>query len=348
MILYYSALGLLFGARAFFADRQGRTDGLYWAVLTGLFLFAGFRWQVGCDWSGYAQHYVPRPEQTLAGLLSQREPAYWLLVDLLQGWGLPYYSLNVVTSAMFFAGFHQLARRQPDPLGFLVLAFPILIINMPMSGIRQGAAIGLICIAMAAFIDRRPLRYLGWVLAASLFHSSALAFLPLVSFIFGGFTRRNIVVGTLLALPGFWLVGTSDAADVAITRYVGTGIESHGAQYRIGLLVFTALAYFALVHRAWARRFPLDHTLVALGAALMILTGFVTPVSSTIADRIGYYLVPFQLMIFARLPFLFRGPSRDLMAFAPYLLLGLVFVGWSLNSRHFSLCYVPYASVLAP
>ena len=71
--------------------------------------------------------------------------------------GLPLPSFAIsLSSAIFFLGVHVLARRQPDPLGFLVLLFPILIINMPMSGIRQGAAIGLLCIAFVAFIDRRP------------------------------------------------------------------------------------------------------------------------------------------------------------------------------------------------
>lgn len=348
MIFYYSAIGLLFGARAFFADRRGRTDGLYWAALLSLFVISAFRWQVGCDWDGYELHYIERPGQTFYDILSKREPGYWYLVDLLYRWGLPYYSLNVATSAVFFAGFHQLARRQPDPLGFLVLAFPILILNMPMSGIRQGAAIGLVCIAFVAFIDRQPVRYVVWVLIASLVHASALAFLPMVTFIRGGFTQRNLVIGTLLALPGLYLIGTSDAADVAVTRYVGTGVESFGAQYRIGLLVMTAFAYFGLAYRTWFRRFPEDHALVSIGAALMLVTGALVLVSSTIADRLGYYLVPFQLMIFARLPFLFRGPSRDLISFAPYLLLAFVFVVWSQSSRHFALCYVPYASVLGP
>jgi hypothetical protein len=344
--LYYTALGLLFGARAFFADRRGRTDLLYWSVLLALFLFSGFRWQVGCDWPAYTVHFEDLPSRPVAEILASREPGYWLLVELLRRIGLPFYSLNVATSAVFFAGLHLLARRQTDPLGFLVLAFPVLIINMPMSGIRQGAAIGLVCIALVAFIDRKPLRFVGWVLAASLFHASAVVFLPLVTFVFGGVTQRSVLGGTLLALPGFYFVATSDAAEVAVTRYVATGIESHGGQFRIGLLALTALAYFALAHRTWARRFPADHALVALGAALMILLGLLLPVSTTIADRLGYYLVPIQLMIFARLPFLFGGQSRTAVAFAPYLGLGLVFVVWS-QFRHFQECYLPYGSVFA-
>ena len=94
--------------------------------------------------------------------------------------GLPYPVANIASSAVFFLGVHVLARRQPDPLGFLVLLFPILIINMPMSGIRQGAAIGLLCIAFVAFIDRRPLWFAFWVVLAAGFHISVLIFMLLL------------------------------------------------------------------------------------------------------------------------------------------------------------------------
>lgn len=336
---------MLIGWRAFFADPRGRTNTAYWLLLTGLFLFSGFRWEVGCDWSGYARHWFLN-RSDFWEIVRGREAGHWLLIHALQRLGLPYYSLNVATSAIFFWGLHVLARRQPDPIGFLVLAFPILIINMPMSGIRQGVAIGLICLAFAAFLDKRPLVFLGWVAAGSLFHSSALAFLPLVAFIYGKFSLTTLLRGLFLSLPALYFVLQSEAADVAVTRYIGTGIESFGAPYRLALLLITGVAYFWLAYRAWQKRFPTDHTLVSIGAVMMIGVGLLIPLSSTIGDRIGYYLVPLQLMIFARLSFLFRGEGRSMMTASPYLLLGMVFIVWTQTSRHFELCYLPYDTVL--
>ena len=62
-------------------------------------------------------------------------------------------------------------------MGYLSLAFPVLIINMPMSGIRQAAAIGIMCFAYNAFNDRRLIRFVFCVIVASGFHSSAVSFL---------------------------------------------------------------------------------------------------------------------------------------------------------------------------
>ena len=116
--------------------------------------------------------------------------------------GLPYPVANIASSAVFFLGVHVLARRQPDPLGFLVLMFPILIINMPMSAIRQGAAIGLLCIAFVAFSDRRPLWFAFWVVLAAGFHISVLIFMLLLPVATGRYTRNRLLLAAFLAIPG--------------------------------------------------------------------------------------------------------------------------------------------------
>ena len=53
----------------------------------------------------------------------------------------------MISSFTFFFGAHYMAQRQQNRIAFLILLFPVLIINMPMSGIRQASAIGALCIA---------------------------------------------------------------------------------------------------------------------------------------------------------------------------------------------------------
>ena len=150
--------------------------------------------------------------------------------------GLPYPVANIASSAVFFLGVHILARRQPHPLGFLVLLFPILIINMPMSGIRQGAAIGVLCIAFAAFIDRRPLWFAFWVVVAAGFHSSVLIFMLLLPVATGRYTRNRLLMAAVLAVPGAFFLASGDAAEVATSRYIGTNVDAAGAAFRVGML----------------------------------------------------------------------------------------------------------------
>src|SRR5215469_6794972 len=133
--------GLLLGTAL--SRRQRQLRRFFFAVFALLlFAFVAFRYEVGCDWSGYAFHFEGTWDWDASEALQRTEPAYWLLLVQIHAAGLDYPYLNLAMAIPFFWGLLALARRQPDPLAFLVLSFPVLIINMPMSGIRQAAAIG--------------------------------------------------------------------------------------------------------------------------------------------------------------------------------------------------------------
>ena len=134
-------------------------------------------------------------------------------------------------------------KRQPDPLGVLILAFPILIVELAMSGIRQAMALGCMCFAYNAFVDRRLLRYVLFVTMATTFHSSALFFLTLVPVARGEFSRRRIALGGLLALPGAYYLLTSATMEMYTRRYVGAGAEAAGAPFRAGLVALSGIVF---------------------------------------------------------------------------------------------------------
>lgn len=344
-MLYVAVLSGLFLLRFGVAGQVRLRDQSYYLVLIVLFLFSAFRYEVGCDWSGYYYQYLSAGHRGFDGAFDGREPIWWSILAAQHYLDLSYPWANVASSAVFFAGFHVLARRQPDPLGFLVLAFPILIINMPMSGIRQGAAIGLLCIAFCAFTDRRTPRFVLWVVLAAGFHSSALIFLLLAPLVGGKrLSVERLTLTTLLAMPGAFFLLSGEAADVAIDRYVTTDREAFGAVFRVGVLALSGLYYFMFLRKPWARSRSGDYTLATVGAIGMLVAGALLPVSSIIGDRIAYYLIPLQVMIFARIPYLPIHRSRALYAALPYLGLLLVFIVWALNSGHFQKCYLPYQS----
>jgi hypothetical protein len=345
-MLYVGLTNTLFLIRYALAGRQGARRQLYYVVLLGLFLFVAFRFQVGCDWSGYYYQYLAATDVEWSSLTDSREPIWWAILGLIRDMGLPYPVTNIVSSAVFFAGAHVLARRQPDPLGFLVLLFPILIINMPMSGIRQGAAIGLICIAFTAFMDRRPVWFSWWVLLAAGFHASALIFLLLLPLATGRYTKTRLFMAAMLAIPGAYLLATSESGAVASSRYIGTGVEAFGALFRIGLLGLSSVYFFYFLERKWIRTFPRDYSLASIGALGMALAFLLIPVSSVMGDRFGYYLVPIQAVIFARIPYLPLRYNRALHSALPYLVMLFVFFVWTQLSWHFQKCYVPYDSWL--
>lgn len=98
------------------------------------------------------------------------------------------------------------------------------------------------------------------------------------------------------------------------------------------------------MRRAWKREFLEDYQFVTIGSVGMMSIGALLPVSTVIADRLGYYLVPLQVMIFARIPWMQSLPSRAILAAAPYLGLLVFFFVWTIRSGHFQQCYIPYQS----
>ena len=346
-MLYVGLTNLLFLLRYALAGNVVLRKQIYFVVLAALFVFSAFRYQVGCDWSGYYNQYLRAADLDWSSITAIRELIWYAILGWINDLGLPYPVANIASSAVFFLGVHVLARRQPDPLGFLVLLFPILIINMPMSAMRQGAAIGLLCIAFVAFIDRRPLWLAFWVLLAAGFHSSALIFMLLLPVSTGRYTRNRLILAAILAVPGAFFLALTAAAEVAVSRYVGTGYDAAGAIFRVGILALSALYFFLFLRKKWIRTWPQDYGLASVGVIGMTLAFLLLlPIASVIADRVSYYLIPIQAMIFARIPFLPFRYNAAMHAALPYLGLLLVFTVWSQLSWHFDQCYIPYQTWL--
>lgn len=344
--MYLALLGALFATRLSIGKGAAAGRQIYWGLLIGLFLFSAFRFRVGCDWSNYYLNFVISEGLSFDEALQRSEPVWWLIQIAFNKWGLPYPAVNVLTSAIFFIGVHALARRQPDRLGFLVMLFPILIINMPMSGIRQAAAIGFLCLGFVAFVDRKPVQFVMWLLAGSTFHASALFFLLLAPVATGKYTRQRLVFSVLLALPGAYFMAQTDSAQLAVDRYVDTGVDAFGAVFRVGILALTGAFFFIYLQRRWATQFIADYGLASVAAWMMLALFPIVGVSTVIADRFGYYLIPVQAMMFARIPYIKGLANRPFFAIAPFLGLALVFLVWTSLSSLFDACYVPYQSWL--
>lgn len=342
--MYLIILTALFVVRVF--SKAARSRKTLWVLLILLFLFSAFRFRVGCDWFGYYQNYILGPTLDYSSALERREQLWWIIqIAFNQAqWAYPW--VNVLTSAIFFIGAGALARQQPDPISFVVLLFPVLIINMPMSGIRQAAAIGFFCFAIIEFTKGRSVRYVAWMLLASTIHASAVAFIVLAPLAGDRVSKTRAGLSLAMAIPALWYLTQRDEAQVAISRYVATGLEAAGAPFRVALLAMTGFYFLLALRKQWMVRYPRDYGIVGIGSCIMLGLLVLLPVSSVIADRFGYYMVPIQTMILARIPYLKVGSARTLQIAAPYIILFAAFAIWSTYSSLFRGCYEPYQSWL--
>ena len=341
-MIYYLVYSSLLLCGVISKDQPDVRRFFYLLWLFVLFIFAGFRLEVGCDWDGYKNIFERLRYVDVFDAAQQREPLFSLANTLLHHYELEYPYINVICSFIFFLGMHRLAKREPDPYGILVLAFPVLIINLPMSGIRQGAALGILCFAYNAFNDKKLIRFVFLVIVASGLHSSAVFFLILAPFVHGELTRRRIVIAGIITLPvAARFFATLDSFREYSDNYAGaSSVIAAGGPFRTGLLALTG-AWFLLRFRSdWQIRSIHDYKLVWFASFMMIATFLVSLFSSVIGDRFGYYLVPIQLVFLARLPFL--APGSPIVALVPYVAAAAYFVVWTQTSALFEKCYIPY------
>ena len=345
-MIYIGVANILFLLRCALVRYGVLRNQIYLIVILALFVFSAFRYQVGCDWFGYHYQWLHASEHDMSRFSFTSEPIWNLILIIVRHMDWPYPVVNIISSSIFFLGINVLARKQPDRLAFLILLFPILIINMPMSGIRQGAAIGVLCIAFVKFIDQRPLHFVFWLIIASGFHISSIIFMMLVPFSTGYFSINRIIISICLAIPGMILLAYSVAIENLIFRYIGNsnGTDAAGAVFRIGIQFLTAVYFIIFLKNKWLQNYSKDYNLVIIGVIAMLLVGFIIPISTVMADRISYFFIPIQAIIFARIPFLPFKRSGAFHSALPYLGLLVVFTTWTMLSSIFTQCYIPYQS----
>jgi len=345
MLIYYGLHSALLLALA--APRSHWTRGvIYRFFLLAIFVFVAFRFEVGCDWTGYYNRFLVWQSKDLEAALENREPGFSLLTYYVHELGLSYPYMNIFSAVMFFAGLHAFARTQRDPLAILVLCFPILILNMPMSAIRQGAAIGAMCVAFIHFSRAHVTRYVLWTIIAALFHSASLVFLALTPIAQGKYSRSRIALSMVLSVPMLAVAASTESGELAVTRYVEGGQDAAGAVFRAGLLFLSGLAFLIYLRKPWRQQMQSDFKLAAIGSFMMLAPLVLLPVSSVIGDRIGYFLWPIQAAIFARVPYLLRGSRGQLIYMVPFFVSTAAFLVWTQMSWHFQECYIPYQIAL--
>lgn len=343
-MVYIFITGFLFLLLYILKNEQLVRNQFYYVILLVLFLFSTYRYQVGCDWYGYYKLFIKMPKYDFITAITSRDPLSHLIIYLIETANLPYPYIYIPFGIIFFVGIHILAKKQPDPLSFLVLLFPILIINMAMSGVRQAAAIGIVCIALSAFIDRRPGRYTFFIFLATTLHSSAIIFLLLLPFASGRYNNTRFAIAATFTLLGSILLAYTNDFQYAVNAYIGSGREAYGAVFRLSFLVISAIYFYLFVKNKWKYTFPNDYGLINLGAIGIFITLLLVPISTIISDRFGYYFIPIQAMIFARLQYLPFKKNHSLYVVLPYLGTMVFFIVWTQFSWHFQECYIPYKS----
>ena len=279
-------------------------------LLMGLLLMIliGLRHAVGGDWGNYEDHYFGMQGASWQEALGMSDPGYQLLLWLATKLGAGVYLVNLVFGGLFAWGLVAFCRRQPQPWLALAVAVPYMVVVVAMGYSRQGVALGLAMLGLVALGRGATLWFMVWVLLGATFHKSAVILLPIAALAASEKRYLKIIWIGALSLGAAWLM--REQFDQFYVNYVEAEYQSSGALIRILMLALPAT--ILLVRR---RRFPFNLAQARLWfwtavLSLVLLALVILSPATTAVDRIGLYLLPLQLVVFAHLPEVLGRPGQ--------------------------------------
>ncbi|BAO43689.1 EpsG family protein [Thiolapillus brandeum] len=324
--------------------RPRHLNWLPWILLGAVFvLLVGYRYQVGGDWGTYLIHYDREIGASLTDPITSGDPGYVMLNRIMVQLDWDIYGVNLVSGLIFISGLIVFCRAQSRPWLAFTVAVPYLVIVVAMGYTRQSVALGFIFWALTYLERGRFVPYVLFIVAATLFHKTAIIMIPLGIFLYSKGWLLRIIAVALIGY-GMWDALVAPEQEKLWNTYVEQQMQSEGARIRV-LMNFVPAVFLLLNWKQWKRIYPnaLLWLWMALGAiACVFLVGF----ASTAVDRIALYLTPLQVVVFARLPFLARNRIR------PGTMVLLLILGYAavlfvwLNYATHAVYWLPYQNAL--
>lgn len=322
------------------------TSQLEWRIFGfSLIILIGLRHHVGGDWYTYLEGLGLESDIQWGELFYMRDPVFTLISWFSLALGMSIYGVNLICAIIFTGGLVNLSRAQPYPWLAILVAIPYLVIVVAMGYTRQAAAIGFLMYAFGHLARGRVVAYLALVLLAGLLHKTAFVFAALVLFRPGSGKLKGVLgVGLLVGLiGGAYLL---EQADTFLLHYVEQTMESGGGQIRVLMNLLPALILFAY-WRKWGQMFH-DRWLWGLIALLAIACVPIVSVASTAVDRMALYLIPLQLVVWARFPVLVQGRINRTFAFLMIAFYYAIVQFTYLVYGTFVVAWLPYDNLLFP
>lgn len=314
-------------------------------ILFGLIfsLFIGFREEVGGDWGNYLRHFEFINYYSALEILKRSDPGYYIINWFMKDWGFEIYSVNLICAVLFMTGLIAFAKKQPNPILAIAVAFPYLIVVVAMGYTRQAVALGFVFWGLAALADKKLVKFLILVSLGATFHKSAVLMIGLGIFLQskGKFIRSLAV---LFVGVGIWSAFLAEHQDALWQNYVEVQMESQGAYIRVAMNLIPSVI-FLIYRKQWQQQFP-DYLFWFIIAGSSIFAVWFVPLASTAVDRIALYFTPIQVVVYSRLPYLLRHTiapqTTTFMILAYYFAVLYVWLNYATHAQY----WLPYQNAL--
>jgi hypothetical protein len=347
MSIYTAIFGFL-SALGLTIKRQQEAAFLFLSLLFLLF-FMGTRYEVGCDFTGYQNRFENiDPYASPLDVLGRDEMAFVFLEYMTRTSGADFVWLIFLATAIIIGCYWAFLRKVHSPILILALLFPIMMLQLGMSGIRQGIAVGFLLVAMIPFMSGKRLWTGFWILVGAQFHTSVIILLP-IAFLAGREIDIKRLIAAMLLLPPLAVLIVGDRVELYQDRYIDQiygDQSSDGAVYRYLLNLVPAIAL--LIYRNAVRfAYPREFSMLYITAMATVAMAPLTVLSTFALHRLNFYMMPFTIMMAIYLISLIPTRRERMIAMLlPFGAYGGYTILWQSSSFHYDYCYSVYQSYL--
>ena len=331
---------------------------LLYSYLVLLIFFIGLRHETGGDWDQYYHNYSSEAAKTAFSKFDffylglRNDYLYNLISFIFYNFGLSYHYVNFVISIFFVISIYKFAKIQPSVSLALVISFPIVIVIMGMGFTRQGAALSFVIFAFLEIIKKNKFNYCLFSLCAILFHKSSIFLLLMYPLLDNKIKLKNLILALIIFLVFFYLL-RQDLINL-FHNYLGsnlsrnaennTALKSQAAIIRVGLNLIASLIFLLFSKEICSER--TERKLFSILSFICIISFFFIFKFNVFVDRFNYFIMPIQILVFSRFPFIFN--NKDTILFFKlsisffYL---FIFLIWANFSIHLD-AWIPYNNII--
>lgn len=314
-----------------------------------IFLFVSFRYYVGPDWYVSKSVFKNLISNDFIYLFYNREFVANLISFISHFLGLNMYGSYFIFACPIFISFYIFCRIYENKLANLIFALPFYLLFIPINSPRQSFAIGILLLTiLLASRDKKMILFLLFLNLLAIFvHNSYIFIIPLSLFLI---FYENLDKSLVINLPIKFIFIAVIVSSILSVVYFLPHIYFYFSVHYLEVKYFSPAYYYRLFYFVIIGIISLflfdkynfkEKILFFYFIFLLLLSSLLSLLSSTVADRIQFYIYVYSLFSFFNIiklnNYIFTNCMIVFNLFYFYV--------WTLISSSFSLWF-PYQNLL--
>lgn len=299
---------------------------------------------IGIDTVSYMRRFINLKDLPMSQVFRiDQELGFSLLIKFAHLFGSNFtFFLFFVSCLTFIPIFYTVWRYSPNPFLSILLLIAFDHFAFTFSGLRQGIALGFIIYSFKFIDERKPLKYVIVLIFSSLFHISAILFLP-VYILNIKFANKIQPILFFILLMIFYLF-RYQIYNFGENLFFSTednyyGITETGAYtWFIMVLLISSILLIKSIYLSSNQRFQITSKIVMVGAILLVFSSI-----GTNAKRLAEYFSIFYIFAIPMMVYSFKNRTYRYIVYSVVIIFSIIIFGILMLRDQYEI--IPYLNI---